>query len=150
MLIFSCALVGGEILDLALLQAKMYARFVMCGAISQYNATNPQGPKVSLTPLLSDDLALDGLLTKNLQNIFNVIAMRIKMQGFIVFDFMKEYSQAKADLTKWAAEGKLKVERTVIKGGLDVIEKAFLDLFKGVNTGKLIVEIKNPDDLSKL
>lgn len=76
--------------------------------------------------------------------------MRIKMQGFIVFDFMKEYSQAKADLTKWAGEGKLKVERTVIKGGLDVIEKAFLDLFKGVNTGKLIVEIKNPDDLSKL
>lgn len=39
-------LVGGEILDLALAQAKEHARFVMCGGISQYNAKVPQGPKV--------------------------------------------------------------------------------------------------------
>lgn len=38
--------VGGDILDSALARAKPHARFVMCGVISQYNATNPQGPKV--------------------------------------------------------------------------------------------------------
>lgn len=38
--------VGGEILDLALARAKPFARFVMCGAISQYNKKKPEGPKV--------------------------------------------------------------------------------------------------------
>jgi NADPH-dependent curcumin reductase CurA len=39
--------VGGDILDMALARAKPHARFVMCGAISQYNNSKPQGPKVS-------------------------------------------------------------------------------------------------------
>ena len=41
------AQVGGEILDMALARAKAHATFVMCGGISQYNATDVQGPKVS-------------------------------------------------------------------------------------------------------
>jgi NADPH-dependent curcumin reductase CurA len=61
--------VGGEVLDLALSRAKPFARFVICGAISQYNAKNPVGPK----------------------NYLMVISMRIKMQGFIVFDFADKY-----------------------------------------------------------
>lgn len=42
-------IVGGEILDLALTRAKPFARFVMCGAISQYNSNKSQihGLKVS-------------------------------------------------------------------------------------------------------
>ena len=40
--------VGGEILDLALSRAKPFSRFVMCGAISEYNNKKPQGPKVLL------------------------------------------------------------------------------------------------------
>ena len=58
--------VGGEVLDLALSRAKPHARFVICGgkskikwylqangrantsvAISQYNSSTPQGPKVA-------------------------------------------------------------------------------------------------------
>lgn len=62
--------------------------------------------------------------------------MRIKMQGFIVFDFLSEYAQAREELAKWYKEGKIKVEQTVIQGGLEVADKAFHDLFKGVNTGK--------------
>lgn len=38
--------VGGEILDMALARAKPHARFVMCGAISEYNKAKPQGLKV--------------------------------------------------------------------------------------------------------
>lgn len=38
--------VGGEILEAALSRAKPHARFVMCGAISQYNSAKPVGPKV--------------------------------------------------------------------------------------------------------
>ncbi|KAF4612827.1 hypothetical protein G7Y89_g15547 [Cudoniella acicularis] len=37
--------VGGDVLELALSRAKAHSRFVMCGAISQYNSSQPQGPK---------------------------------------------------------------------------------------------------------
>ena len=43
--------VGGEILEAALSRAKAHARFVMCGAISQYNTSNPTGPKVVFSSL---------------------------------------------------------------------------------------------------
>lgn len=42
--------VGGDILELALSRAKAHARFVMCGAISQYNSATPVGPKVQIPP----------------------------------------------------------------------------------------------------
>ena len=38
-------IVGGEILEAALARAKPHSRFVMCGAISQYNSSEPTGPK---------------------------------------------------------------------------------------------------------
>lgn len=76
--------------------------------------------------------------------------MRIKMQGFIVFDFMDQYAEAKKELTQWAQEGKLKVEQTVVKSGLKGADATLKDLFQGINKGKLLVEIKNPQDLPKL
>ncbi|KAK2039365.1 zinc-binding dehydrogenase [Colletotrichum somersetense] len=120
--------VGGEILDMALARAKEFSRFVMCGGISQYNSATPQGPK----------------------NYANIITMRIKMQGFIVFDYIKEYAQARKELAAWLEEGKIKRKETIVKGGLKAAEQALVDLYKGINTGKLIVEIKNPKDAAKL
>jgi len=63
--------------------------------------------------------------------------MRIKMQGFIVFDFIKEYAQARQELTEWLDAGKIKRKETIIKGGLKNAEQALVGLFKGINTGKL-------------
>ncbi|KAE8446766.1 hypothetical protein EG329_011671 [Mollisiaceae sp. DMI_Dod_QoI] len=115
--------VGGDILELALSRAKPHARFVMCGAISQYNSKTPVGPK----------------------NISMVIAMRIKMQGFIVFDFASQYDAARKEIAQWLAEGKLQRKETIIKGGLKAAEKGLLDLYQGINTGKLLVEVKADD-----
>lgn len=120
--------VGGDILDMALSRANKNARFVMCGAISQYNSTDPKGPR----------------------QISKVITQRIRMEGFIVFDFIKEYPAARKQLAQWLAEGKLKRQETVVKGGLKVAEQALVDLFKGGNTGKLLVEVKSPKEKSKL
>jgi len=64
--------------------------------------------------------------------------MRIKMQGFIVFDYAKRYPEARKELAKWLEEGKLQRKETVIKGGLQAAEQALLDLYKGVNTGKIL------------
>jgi NADPH-dependent curcumin reductase CurA len=116
--------VGGDILDMCLGQAKQNARFVCCGMISQYNTSNPIGPK----------------------NISRVVTMRIRMQGFIVMDHADKYADARRDLAKWIEEGKLKTTETIITGGLRAAETGLIDLYKGVNTGKLIVEIKNPDE----
>lgn len=67
--------VGGEILELALSRAKPHARFVICGAISQYNrgGEGQRGPR----------------------NFLMVISMRVRMQGFIVFDYRGEYEGAR-------------------------------------------------------
>ncbi|CZR57691.1 probable endo-polygalacturonase 6 [Phialocephala subalpina] len=118
--------VGGEILELALSRAKAHARFVMCGAISQYNSKTPVGPK----------------------NITMVIAMRIKLQGFIVFDFASQYPAARKEIAQWLAEGKLQRKETIIKGGLKAAEQGLLDLFQGINTGKLLVEVKVDDSVT--
>ncbi|TWU70484.1 hypothetical protein ED733_000308 [Metarhizium rileyi] len=114
--------VGGDILDMCLARAKEHSRFVMCGGISQYNSANPTGPK----------------------NISKVITMRIKMQGFIVFDHKERLPEIRKELSQWLAGGKLKKTETIIKGGLVAAEQALVDLYNGANQGKLLVEIKNP------
>lgn len=53
------------------------------------------------------------------------------MQGFIVFDYIKEYGAAKNQLAQWLAEGKLKRQETIIKGGVAASEEAFKQLFGG-------------------
>jgi NADPH-dependent curcumin reductase CurA len=58
------------------------------------------------------------------------------MQGFIVFDYAKEFPEAKKQLAQWLSEGKLKRKETIVKGGLPKAEQALLDLFNGANTGK--------------
>jgi NADPH-dependent curcumin reductase CurA len=65
-----------------------------------------------------------------------VIAMRIRMQGFIVFDYASQYGAARKELAQWLSEGKLQRKETIVKGGLKAAEQALLDLYKGVNTGK--------------
>jgi NADPH-dependent curcumin reductase CurA len=64
-----------------------------------------------------------------------IIAMRIKMQGFIVFDYASQYPTARKEISQWLAEGKLQRKETIIKGGLPVAEQALVDLYQGVNTG---------------
>ena len=119
--------VGGEILDLALARAKPHARFVMCGGVSQYNTKDVRGPK----------------------NYLMIVSMRIRMEGFIVFDYEKEYSAARKQLLQWLEEGKIKRKETIVKGGLKEAEKALLGLYQGMNTGKLLVEV-SPEGKSKI
>lgn len=72
--------------------------------------------------------------------------MRIKMTGFIVLDHVEQWPQARKELSEWAAEGKLKKSETILKGGLKSAVQGLIDLYKGINQGKLIVEIKDPNE----
>ncbi|KAJ5180551.1 hypothetical protein N7492_003761 [Penicillium capsulatum] len=111
--------VGGEILDACLARAAREARFVICGAISQYNSAKPQGPASFMT----------------------VISQRVTMKGFIVFDYAKKYPRALQELASWLAQGKLKRKEHIVPGGLESAPKALVDLYGGINTGKMMVEV---------
>lgn len=68
-----------------------------------------------------------------------IIAMRIRLQGFIVFDYASKYAEARKEMSQWLAEGKLQRKETIIKGGLGVAEEALMKLYQGVNTGEFRV-----------
>ena len=73
-------------------------------------------------------------------NLFQIIVKRLKMQGFIVTDFLAQAPGAIAELAGWYAAGKLKyrVDTTV---GLENAPAAFLKLFDGSNRGKVVIQI---------
>jgi len=63
------------------------------------------------------------------------------MKGFIVFDFAKKYPTALQELASWLSQGKLKRKEHIVPGGLEGAPKALVDLYAGVNTGKMMVEV---------
>jgi NADPH-dependent curcumin reductase CurA len=76
-----------------------------------------------------------------------LISMRIRMQGFVVFDFEHRYGEARKQLAQWLSEGKLKRKEMIVKGGIGKAEEALLGLFEGRNTGKTMVEVARAEDV---
>jgi NADPH-dependent curcumin reductase CurA len=112
--------VGGEILDAALARLRRGARVVLCGAISQYNAEGrPAGPA----------------------NYMSLLVNRARMQGFVVFDYADRYAEAAAEMAGWLREGKLRSREDVVRGGVTDFPDMLLRLFRGENTGKLVLQI---------
>ena len=112
--------VGGEILDAALAQLRRHARVVLCGAISQYNATEGvRGPS----------------------NYMSLLVNRATMTGFLVFDFADRYAEAMQEMGGWLAAGKLTSFEDVATGGVAQFPDTLLRLFRGENTGKQVLEI---------
>jgi NADPH-dependent curcumin reductase CurA len=111
--------VGGEILETVLFQMNMKGRVVCCGAVSQYNATAPSGPR-----------NLPGL----------VVVKRLRMEGFIVMDFADQDEKATTDMMGWVKDGKLKVVEDVVEG-LENAPQALTGLLAGENRGKRMVRV---------
>jgi NADPH-dependent curcumin reductase CurA len=112
--------VGGEVFDTVLTQMNPFGRIAVCGLISAYNATElPPGPK----------------------NIRFVLTMRLRMQGFIVFDFAKRYGEAIAALSGWLKTGKLKLLEDVREGGIDAYPDVLNLLYTSGNRGKLVLKV---------
>jgi NADPH-dependent curcumin reductase CurA len=71
------------------------------------------------------------------------------MKGFIVFDFAKQYPIALRELASWLSQGKLKRKEHIVSGGLEAAPAALVDLYGGVNTGKMMVEVAPVSDALK-
>jgi hypothetical protein len=112
--------VGGETLDEVLRRIARGARVVICGAISQYNAEQPpKGPA----------------------NYMQLLVQRATMTGFLVFDFAERYAEGIAQLAEWLSAGELQSREHVVRGGLEQFPDVFLRLFRGENTGKLVLQL---------
>lgn len=109
--------VGGAHLEAAIEVANDFARFPLCGMISQYN-TEPTGPR----------------------NIYGVVEKSIKLQGFLAANHLDLWPDFQGDVTQWIAEGDVKWRQKVVDG-LESAPKAFLGLFAGENVGKMLVRL---------
>ncbi len=113
--------VGGDILDVCLKLMNLNGRISTCGLISQYNATEEvPGPK----------------------NYPMILMQRLKVQGFIILDYVDRYPEAISALSQWLAEGKIKVRQDVTDGlenALETVKK----LYTGANNGKLMIRVKD-------
>jgi len=110
--------VGGEVFDTVLRLMNVSSRIIVCGLISDYNATKPY----------------------ELKNIRSVLVNRIRMQGMIVFDWHQRYPEARNELAGMLQQGKLKYRESVAEG-LESAPQAFIGLLQGRNFGKQLVKL---------
>ena len=110
--------VGGEILEAALARLARGARIVICGAVSQYNEAKMRGPS----------------------NYMSLLVNRASMTGFVVFDYADRYGAAAREMGGWLREGKLRSREDVVEG-FETFPETLLKLFKGENTGKLVLQV---------
>ncbi len=111
--------VGGDHLQAALGGMRPNGRIALCGAISQYNATEPvPGP---------NNLAL-------------AIGLGLTLRGFIVSNFNHLAEQFRSDMEGWINSGQVKYKETVFEG-IEKAPEAFIGLFTGANTGKMVVQL---------
>ncbi|CAN5346611.1 NADP-dependent oxidoreductase [soil metagenome] len=111
--------VGGEHLEGAIFHMADYGRLALCGAISSYDATEPQpGPR----------------------NMMMVVSKRLTLQGFIVTDHGGLTGEFYKTVGPWLASGEITYRET-FADGLDQTFDAFLGRATGANTGKMLIRL---------
>jgi NADPH-dependent curcumin reductase CurA len=110
--------VGGEHLEAAIASLKPFGRAALCGAISQYNDTDPTGPR----------------------NMSLCVGKRLTLRGFIVSDHDKRFPAMAAEVSAWLRDGSLRLDETYVEG-IENAPEALIGLLRGDNTGKMLVKI---------
>jgi NADPH-dependent curcumin reductase CurA len=112
--------VGGEVLEQVLRRLARGARVVISGAVSQYNATEPPpGPS----------------------NYMQLLVARASMTGFVIFDYADRFGEGAAQLAAWLRSGELRSREDVVEGDIEDFPEVLLRLFRGENTGKLVLAL---------
>lgn len=111
--------VGGEILDTVLTVLALRARVVLCGAISQYNATGPR---------------------RGIENTSALITRRARMEGFLILDYASRFAEAQGALAGLVLSGAIQHREDVLVG-LARAPEALNRLLSGGNHGKMLVAV---------
>ena len=111
--------VGGEHLEAALSALTVGGRVAMCGAISQYNSTEP---------------------TPAPRNLMQAIGKQLTLKGFLVGGYWQHMAEFVGTMSGWLADGTVRYDETIVDG-LENAPQAFMDLLDGANTGKMLVRL---------
>jgi NADPH-dependent curcumin reductase CurA len=115
--------VGGRVLEAILPLMRSHGRIVCCGSVSQYDSATPApGPA-----------GIPGQL----------IVKRLRMEGFLLFDYASEFPKAQEQLAAWVAAGQIKVLEDIFEG-LESAPRALVGILAGDNIGKRIVRVADP------
>ena len=109
--------VGGAVFDASVARMNPFGRIALCGLIAGYDG---------------EPMALN--------NLRNVLTMRLSMRGFIVSEHPEFWPQGLQELGELVASGKLKFRESVADG-LAAAPEAFIGLLKGRNFGKQLVKL---------
>ena len=98
---------------------KNFGKIIICGRISQMNATSPG---------------------EGIKNLAHVLVKRLTIKGFLIFDHVDDRKNFENDMKNWISNDKIKWKETVVQG-IENAPQAFLDLLNGKNIGKMLVKI---------
>jgi NADPH-dependent curcumin reductase CurA len=115
--------VGGAVWSAVAPLLNDFARVPVCGLIAQYNDTEPPAGPDRLPAMMR-----------------MILTRRIRMQGFIVWDFADQRSDFQREMGAWVREGAIRYREHIVEG-LENAANAFLGLLRGDNFGKLIIKI---------
>ncbi len=111
--------VGGAMTDAVVAQMNLRGRIAVCGQISQYNLKDPDlGPRW----------------------LFQTIIKRLRIEGFLIFDFAPQIPEALEQMAAWYKEGRFQYRETVAVG-LENAPAAFIGMLTGHNLGKQLVRV---------
>jgi NADPH-dependent curcumin reductase CurA len=112
--------VGGDVMEAELMNLAKRARIVLCGLISEYNSPEKIG----------------------VRNLWQVLAQQATLYGYLIMDYAPRFAEGGAVMAEWMAQGRLRIDEDV-QEGLENALPAFMRLFTGANTGKLVLKIAN-------
>lgn len=115
--------VGGAVFDAVLPLLNTHARVPLCGLISLYSG-EASAASTDRLPALTRTL----------------LVKRIRMQGFIIFDYEGRQAEFLGPMRQWLAQGRVKFREDVVDG-LENAPQAFIGLLRGENFGKLVVKV---------
>jgi len=110
--------IGGSLLDAVFPNMAPFGEIIECGSMSGYNNPAP------------------------IKNYFYITAHRLTLKGFIVYDHLDLWDKARKELASWYKQGKIKTQKSVLKG-IESLPEALMSLFqKGSKlSGKVIVKV---------
>jgi len=116
--------VGGPIFDAILMRMKLHGRVSLCGMISSYDAAGTDKK-------VPGPYAFGAVLMK-----------RLRVQGFIILDYVDQFPAAIGELLQWVGAGKLKARLYTLEG-FEALPGALRELVGGKsgNIGKMLVKL---------
>lgn len=115
--------VGGDTLEAGIEHIADFGRIVLCGAIAGYNDEVPKpGPR----------------------NLTRLITRRVRMQGFIVIDYLDRAGEALAAVREWVEAGEI-AWREDVQEGFEQIPATLQRLFDGRNIGKQLLQVASAE-----